>query len=153
YAAPRTHHLFSKDGAFAQDYERLIEKGELAVGDTIVFGDGKPFTFKGFIGKGNTTALLDVGNGVALRVPLHTRKLDDPLNPQPLPVRDYLKKFLDGYEGLKGTEVPCVGVLTDESRPDQYVVVQKLDVKFTLEDLLLKKGGAANLTKAERDKA
>ena len=59
-----------------QDYDAIlsdiITKSGAVVrpGDIVDLGDGHKFTYHGLLGKGSTTAILDIGEGRALRIPL-----------------------------------------------------------------------------------
>jgi hypothetical protein len=133
---PRVLELF-KDGAPVAAYDDLV--ADLVRGDTLVFSDGRRFQVrKVFPSPGAMTRVLDVGGGKVIRIP----KISYMLHFQQL--------FLEQMKELEAHGVPAVRVFAEESLSPEYLVVEKVDIRFTAEDLLNR---SKPIPRAERAKA
>jgi hypothetical protein len=120
--------LFDRAGIQVADYGPLAAKIE--AGDTLVFSDGKEFEIAGILGHGNVTMVLGLADGRVLRVPIGRgfhRSRGYP---------EYISSFLLAYPELAEAGVPVVKVYEHESREGEYALVEKLEIAFTLEDLI-----------------
>ena len=135
--------LFSH-GSFVPGYDSIIE--EIIAGKQdfthLVFSDTE-FPFKGFLGSGGTTAVIDIGNGKALRL---ARSSELPMNCDDEAFRvdrDRLKDYLHTASELATYGLPVPEVWSAESRRSanyigelEYVVVEKLNPESTLRSFL-----------------
>lgn len=116
------------------NYDALVAR--LQPGDVLHFPDGSQFTITAplngnrFDGQaaGTNTLVLEVREGAdgpvrALRV---SRRAD---------ARHLLDEFVDGIRSLNGFNVPTVTI--HRAVAEQYALVERLDVHFTLEDLVM----------------
>lgn len=120
--------LFEKgeQGRMVRDYDDILAK--LKPDDVIVFSDGKEFTVKKILGSGNTTLVLDIGNGKVLRIPKATY-LEIGRVPQ-----SFIDYFLEAYQVIKKTPLPVVEVFVEESLMSERVVAENLNIILVLGD-------------------
>jgi hypothetical protein len=98
-------------------------------------GNGKIFQFKGYLGDGNTTRVLDIGNGLALRIPLKSGNFAGGFLNIEQPYRNFLKNTVGAYQTFEGSEVPLPKLHMAMSDLNRYLVVERVDAKLTLKEL------------------
>lgn len=134
--------LFESRGVPVSDYnERLAG---LQPGDELAFSNGRRFVFEGSLGQGNTTYVIAVDGGSrALRLPISPQldrvSMAELVNGEftsRFPAHEYLSSFVHGYRILSGANVPVVATFAAESDTYEYLLVEKLGLAFTLEELI-----------------
>lgn len=137
--------LFQPDGVVASNYDAIV--ANLRVGDVLVFSDGKEFTVQDPITNGNTTKILGISKHKVLRIPLRQGVCVG----CPGTYTDILNSYLEGHEALVKEKVPTVHVYKKESLKNQRVIVDRVDVKFTLEEYVARENNRLNFTPAQYD--
>lgn len=113
--------LFYTDGRPVDDYEDAVRN--LRPGDKVRFPDGNSFTLGERLGNGGATVIFDVGEGKALRIPIHEWAIELKL----------MEQFLELYNKLDDESIPLIKVFTNESSLDgTYAVVEKVDFEIDL---------------------
>lgn len=142
-------------GKMNADYEGMLRK--LRPGDVMDFGgkDGR-FTFKGVIGYGYNTVIVEIEEGWALRLSFNAGY--DPKNARfsDGEKQSWIEEFYELQQEYKQNGVPIVDMDLKKSRPPEFVVVKIENFKFDLGDLLLGKkpdGTPINITPAQEQKA
>lgn len=135
------HVLWNRAGVRAENYVSQLE--EIKPGDTVVFGDQefkieKILSWGRNLSRGSQDFIADIGGGRAIRFPLGTRKTSVSV-----------QRFLEGYELLKDSTIPLVKVDVESSRPPQFAIMERLDVRFTLHELLAGQVKVSEETKAK----
>jgi len=137
--------LFEKGGTFVSDYDQVIEQIDngrknfthLEFSRTI-------FPFRGRLGSGGTTLIVDIGKGKALRL-ARTSDLPMDFDDEAFRVdRDRLKDYLNTATSLdRDYGLPVPRVFTAESHQSanylgelEYVVVEKMHPAYTLSEFL-----------------
>jgi hypothetical protein len=132
-ARAATYVLFTAPGVPASNYNEIVRK--LGLGDEVVFSDGRKYRIEAKLGSESTTRVFDVGGGKAIRVPIQQGR-------SPLMIRgdfaDFIDSYLEGYPTLRDRGVSVVKVYLEESLPREVVVVEKLNVRFHLDEFLRK---------------
>lgn len=123
----KTYSLFDSAGRMNSEYDKIVQN--LEQNDILKFSNGKSFQLKKVLGSGNTTLILETIDGFALRIPLSA----GPSKYSKLPCYMYINGFIEGYESIKNY-VRTVKIY--DNNPNQYVLVEKVDLNFTLQDLL-----------------
>lgn len=124
--------LFARPGVPVKNYNKLV--ANIREGDTLVFSNGKKFNVVSILsapGSGNTTLVVEIPGNKALRIPLADGFLD-PITPY----HEFITEYLTGAKALESVNAPIVKVFFEMSLAEEYVVVEKLDIKFTLAKLL-----------------
>jgi len=120
-----SYQLFSEPGVRARGYSGILQN--LQPNDQIVFSNERRFTVYRVLGEGGNTLVLDIGDGKALR-----------LNTRPSNYKQFsLSWYVEGYSKLKDSGIPIVKVFLEESLPSEYLVVEKIPVEFTLDQVLV----------------
>jgi hypothetical protein len=131
-----------QNGHRTQNYNEAIAL--IQPGDRIQL-DGKTATIYSILGNGNTTKIYDIGRGLALRLPIslgYFRGTTD--------YKTFISEFYKGYEFLQKTGIRIVRVSRELSRPPKYLVVEKVETKFSLRDYV---SGMVYVSEYERDLA
>lgn len=125
--------LYSSRGVQAADYADQLS--ELKAGDNLMFSNRREYTFESFLGHGSTTQLVLADRGTrVLRLPLKPGFYDGVEGP--MPYTDFLRLYLTGWQRLRNSGIAVVNVNARESDPTEYLVVERLDLRFTLEEFL-----------------
>lgn len=144
--AAESHTLFLAGGVAVRNYDQIV--ASIKPNDQLRFTNGKVFRVKGALGKGNTTLVIETEEGLALRVPLRAGAFMDPISYEETPYSDFINKYRIGSRRLQrmGIEMPRI----IDSLPSEYVLVEKVAVKFRLDQLLQ---GEVSLSRAELEEA
>lgn len=128
------HVLLFKNGTPVPDYDARVSS--IQSGDVIEFSNGKVFTVNEILdgGRGNTTRVVDIGHGKVLRFSKQTNLTSIP---KPTPGRNFLRGYYDNYLNIVKHDVPVPIVYLNESVRDEFIVVQKVNFKFTLKEFAL----------------
>ena len=135
--------LFEANGRVSPTYKLDLEN--IQPNDTIVFGD-REFQVKEILNdgssvqKGSQNFIVDVGGGKAIRFPLDPRRNG----------LTSIDRYLEGYLALESSSIELPRVYVEESVPGQFAVMEKLDVAYSLTDVLSKKVVLDPVTKAQR---
>ncbi len=113
-------------------YDELIREKQLKKGDVLVFSNGESFRFEGFLGRGNTTAILDIGNGRALRVPLEAGEFEI-RGQEPIPYSDFIDYFIKGHQKYRQVDLPMVEL--HSYTYGEYAEVERVS-SFSLQDFI-----------------
>lgn len=104
----------------SQNYHSTLS--QVSANDTVCFSDGNCFKILGVLGEGNTSKIFEIPGGRALRVAL--TPADERI----------LRTFYDGYKALKRYGVATVTLDITNSNPSSYLIVEKIEILFSLED-------------------
>ncbi|MGZ3769162.1 MAG: hypothetical protein ACXVCP_06625 [Bdellovibrio sp.] len=124
--------LYSENVPIKKYTESLLK---IKAGDTISFDQETQFTVKSVLGNGDTTIIFDIGKNKALRVPIRVNAQQGDAETKPVQL---LNDFLNSNLGLRAVGANVVKVYPEESRKGRFIVTEKVDVQFTLEDFLEK---------------
>jgi len=131
--------LFNSGKAYHRDYNRIVAELSRMEGDaeyfkkrslSLCFSNKKCWPIKNVLGSGNTTVILDVGNGKVIRVAKRVGTFSEFYF-----FSDYIRMFAKGYEALAQQKVRVPHLFLAESNIPEYVLVEKIDTDFTLFDL------------------
>lgn len=126
--------LFDKHGSQIEAYDKIVQS--LRKGDRIVFSDGVEYLILNILGNGNTTKILEVENGKALRIPLKKGRFINQIGQEGLLYREYIDEFEKGWRSTNSKGVRIVHLYPNEYKAGERVVVEAINVGFTLEDFL-----------------
>lgn len=121
--------LFQADGTPAPEFEKRVEN--LQSGDRVLFSNGKEFVLGERLGCGTTTcihALKDFPK-LAIRIPKSLSRVNGEKCPE------HLTHFIESGQQLLRHKVPIVPIYNSFLK-GEYVIVEKLDLAFSLEDFL-----------------
>ena len=124
FSVAKSVNLFAS-GRYARNYDRVVS--QIARGQDLKFSDGIPYRVQGVLNLGAlgaTTAVIELEGDRVLRFPL-TREAGE----------FAIKQYLDGHRKLKNTPIP-IPKITFVSPQLEYLVVEKIPVRFTLDELL-----------------
>lgn len=125
---PKTWVLFDQYG-IVSGYSLDIQN--IKAGDFIAFSNGRKFKVKYSLGSGSNTKIFMLEDGKAIRVPLEVfNRYSGERN------TNFIQKFFDGYKVLAQSKVPIVKMYELECLVPEYVVIDAVNVKFTLADIL-----------------
>jgi hypothetical protein len=127
--------LFDANGNQSATYDQDIER--VTKGDVLRFED-RDFKIVGTLGQGGNTKIFELENGRALRVPLRSGLFFG------VPYVAFIDQYYAGAVKLAAEGVPVPQVYA--TRSGQYIEVEKLNVKFSIGQLLRKE---KKLTKTE----
>ncbi len=123
-----TDFVLANENGLAENYSEIVER--IKEGDSLTFSNGEKFRITKVLGSGNTTLVLKTLRGTALRVPLNsgvhikTR----------IPISEYINHTIDGHETVSKNGVKTVDLIS--FLRNEYVEVNYIDYKFSLEDFL-----------------
>jgi hypothetical protein len=149
-----TVRLFNENGSYPADYAQRVDS--VRAGDLVQFSGGHSFVVDAILGSGSHTIVFSLRGadgrptGKAIRVSTSAGR--HPLLRQTT-YADILSQFAKTSELLETNGVLAVKVYREESRPSEFVVVEKLDIAFNYQHFLNGTGGAARLDAAERHRA
>lgn len=128
------HLLLFKNGAPVPDYDARVSS--ILPGDIVEFSYGKVFTVNEILdgGRGNTTRVVDIGDGKVLRFSKQTILTSIP---KPTAGRNFVRAYYDNYLNIVESDVPVPIVYLNESARDEFIVVQKVKFEFTLKEFAL----------------
>lgn len=129
--------LFNKNGETVDEYIEFLDPEHLKDGDQIYVSDEKYFIYKGFLGEGNTTKILEVINPkdkktYALRLPIlkandFFRTLDENVF--------YINKTIYGYKELKAQNISIPKIIDYEK--SKYILIEKINnIAFDFRDFV-----------------
>lgn len=102
------------------DYQEQLAM--VRAGDTVLVKD-KTFKLGAYLDEGSISKIFDLGNGTIIRIPKS-------INPAFL---KWSRQYFDSYFILKNSGIPMPHVHANISHPPYYIIVDKVDVKFNLE--------------------
>jgi len=156
-ARAETYTLFSEQNLIAENYEIFLSK--LVPGDIIRFSDGNSFTITEILTKkgfGNNDIILGIGDGKVIRIPKYKRAISSKLLLQAANIStiDFtwsVRETVLGYRELAETGIPHVKVYLHESvNFFEYVILDKVEVEFTLREFLTGNTNGIDLFKRQR---
>lgn len=126
--------LYTDSGDIMPDYDAkikmLIEKKQKVKVD---LGKGQTMEIGPFLGSGNTTAIFQLNEKQIIRLPLHN---NEPANKGSNLL--YLETTINGFIELeKARSNFMVEVDQKNSDPNRFLIVEKVNIGFSLEDFLL----------------
>ncbi len=122
-ARAEVHRLYDKAGPIQGHAEIVMELGP---GDKVIMSSGKIFEIIKVLGRGESTRVFLTAEGQALRLPLaHDR----------ITLR-FLNEYIAHQATYAKAGIPVPGTI--EAVAGEYVLVDKIDMDVTLEDLLKK---------------
>ncbi len=136
-AAAERFILFDERGAQVETYDAIVQR--LRNGDRVVFSDGVEYSILGVLGNGNTTKILKIEGGKALRIPLKSGRFINEMGQEGPLYRDFINEFEMGWRSANANGVKIIHFYPYEYRAGERAVVDAIDVAFTLEDFLWKR--------------
>jgi hypothetical protein len=102
----------------------------LAPDDVLVFSNGARYRVEGPAWQGKKSKIVAIGPTLVLRLPLRDGKFGE------LTYGQHLDEYLEAYKRLREAGVPVPRIFLELSLPGEYLVTERIDVRFTLEELL-----------------
>lgn len=118
--------LFETSGKPVSEYQDSIVS--LKENDVVIFSDGKKIKIKSVLGEGGMTRVFETSNGEAIRILKNTGFSDD---------------YVESIRVLLARGVPAPLII--EKYKAEYTLMQKIDVQFTMADLLVDGQGLSPL--------
>lgn len=118
--------LYPQPGVQAENYGKILE--QLKPGDLIAFSNGQRFIVRKILGHGTNNLILEIGEGRVLRIAL--QDIIPGLRTQTM------GSLLEGHKILTKSKIPIVNVDTEKSLVPEYIIADKVDVIFTLDQLV-----------------
>lgn len=121
--------LYTKDGKVPSGYSGFLQSlMQAKPGTKFSFLPNEQFTFKKFLGNGQTTVIVETMEGHTLRIPQ-----EDPMSgslKNPALYKDFIESYLNSSQELAAAGVRVAEVDLSASRPPRFLVVQKEDIYF-----------------------
>ncbi len=117
----------SREGRDPNEYKEFVSK--LKKDDMIQFADGQEFKIEKRLGGESSSEIFLLKDGRVIRI--NTRSKDTGWAT--------VESFRKGYDDLKDSNIPIVKVLDQNNVSKQYVMVEKLEPKYTFKELYSRK--------------
>lgn len=126
-ASGDTYHLFAEPDLPVENYNDILPR--IKAGDVLTFGRGERFEIKGYLGEGQKAKVFSLGDGWALRVPLHSIPRSLGLGYQ----RDLLKYF-DAAITLLRLDAPVPEIGSSRETALEYIRIREVQKIMDFEE-------------------